>query len=615
MPMTATTTKHRRPIASVWAHLRSEIFVLIMVVCALQALIIGFVIWRIDTRRLFESEKENLTQLLNVVNQDLESRVDSVNSIALDVVISNEIKTNLNNGTPLEVGRAKNTIDSILSKKIISASDSLLDLSIIDLADNTYSTRATYFLPRGFRLQDSDVFKVAAASNGALVWLGGNSIIDRYGGDSIFPSDHMGGLRAAAVIKDYTRGVVLGLLMVSVKDDFFSGIDYSNSALERVGMYMVSPDGATVFPVAGSSGGLDAGIVARIDDTKTRDAFVMSDAAKTVVSYIHNDAMAWTLVSTTATATINRSFAFIIKTLIATLAFSLCASTLVSWWSTTVITRGIGDLADKMRLVERGDFDVQINSTRRDEIGWLSRAFDQMVRHIKELIDGTYKQQLLTQQAEFRALQAQINPHFLYNTLDMISWRLLAVGREDISASVVGLGKILHYSMSAEAIVSLEQEVQNIEDYLVLRKSNKDPDFSYSITIEGGQSVRLPKLTLQPFVENSILHGFGRRRNGNELTVRAHAKPDGRYHIEIADNGIGMDRETLDAILAPAPASNEKRDGQRAHIGMKNVEERLKHMYGPSCGLVLSSEFGFGTTVDIVVPEAWTEAAGAEAGS
>jgi two-component system sensor histidine kinase YesM len=607
--------KPRRPIVPVWAHLRSEVFVLIMVACVLQALIIGFVTWRIDTRRLFESEKENLTQLLNVVNEDLESRVDSVNSIALDVVISAELKANLNGGTPLEVGRAKTAVNSILSMKVISASRSLLDLSIIDLANNTYSTRATYLLPPSFRLQDSDVFAAAAETNGALVWMGGNSIIDRYGGDSIFPSDRMGGLRAAAVIKEYTRGSVLGLLMVSVKDDFFSGIDYSNSALERVGMYMVSPDGATVYPVAGSSGSLDGGIIARIDAAATRDSFVMSDAARTLVSYIHNDAMAWTLVSTAATAAINRSFSFIIKTLVATLVFALAASMLVSWLSTNLIAHGIGDLAEKMRLVEQGNFDVQINSMRRDEIGWLSRVFDRMVRRVEELIDRTYKQQLLTQQAELRALQAQINPHFLYNTLDMISWRLLAAGQGDISASVVGLGRILHYSLSAQAVVSLEQEIRNIEDYLSLRKSNKDPDFTYTIEVEGGRNVHLLKLTLQPFVENSILHGFSRRRSGNALAVRAHPGQDGRYHIRITDNGVGMDKETLDSMLVPAPAPQGDGVGERMHIGIRNVDERLRHLYGPAYALVISSEFGSGTTVDITVPETGPNAPGAEAAS
>jgi two-component system, sensor histidine kinase YesM len=587
-----------------WTHIRSEFFLLITIVCILQSVLLGFVIWNIDARILFENEKRNLTQLLNVVNEDLESRVGSIDSMALDIVISSEVKSNLNNSAPLEVARSKSAVNSFLSKKVISSSNTLLDLSIIDLQENTYSTRAAYFLPRDFRLDTTDEFKVAEGENGALVWLDGNGIIDRYSNDSYFAYNPLSGLRAVALIKDYTRRTVLGLLMVSIKDDFFSRIDYSNSTLERVEMHLVSPSGRTVLPVAGSSPDLDRSIIERVDPSRDRDAFVMPDAAKTVVSYIHNDALGWTLVSNTASSNISSSFSSIIRALTIALLISLAAAILISWWSSNFITRGIRELAEKMRFVEVGDFDVQINSERSDEIGMLSRSFDQMVRRIKELIEKTYKQRLLTQQAEFRALQGQINPHFLYNTLDMINWRLLANNQEDISRSVVSLGMILQYSMGAEAIVSLDQEIQNMEAYLELRKSNKDPDFSYSISASDCEEIRLPKLTLQPLVENAIIHGFGRRRSGNELSVRAHRCPQDRYQIEIMDNGMGMDEGTLASVLNFREFALDKTKETRPHVGLKNVDERLKYMYGPSFGLEVTSEPGLGTTISVVIPAA-----------
>lgn len=585
------------------AHLKNEVFFLITLVCILQAGIIGFVTWRIYTRQLFDREKENLIQLLNVVNQDLDSRIEAVNSIALDIVISNEIKSNLNKENSLEVGRAKNLVNSILSKKFLSASNDLVDLSIIDLRNNTYSTRATYLLPGDFHLQDTDVFKIAETYNGALCWLDSNSIIDRYGGDSIFHSNHLEGLRAAALIKDYTQGHILGLLMVSVKEDFFSAIDYSNSKLKSVNMYMVSPKGQTILPVAGSRGTLSADIFSRIDAAKERDTFILADSDKTLVSYIQNTAMRWTLVSTIASASLARSFSYIIRTLIATIILSICSSIVISWLLTSLMMSGIDDLARTMKLVEQGNFDVQINSKRRDELGSLSRVFDQMVRNIKELIEKTYKQQLLTQEAEFKALQAQINPHFLYNTLDMINWRLISNGQEEISKSVVELGMILQYSMSAKAVVSLQEELQNIENYLALRKSNRDPDFIYSISQEGGDHVQLPKLTLQPLVENAILHGFGPRRTGNELRIRAFPVAGNNYCIEISDNGVGMDDEMLRVVFKGRLQQQNRAGPLKMHIGIKNVDERIKHMYGPPFGISITSSYGFGTTARILVPE------------
>ena len=578
-------------------------FIVISFVCVVQSLIIGIVIWSVDSRTMFDNEKENLSQLMNVVNQDLESRAEAVNSIALDIAINGEIRGSLNKIDPLELGRAKTLVNSNLSKKVIAASQVLLDLSIIDLMNNTYSTRATYFLPTGFKLKETEVFQRAEAANGALVWLNDNNIIDRYGGDSIFPSDHMGGIRAAAIIKDYNRGQTLGLLMVSLKENFFSSINYSNSRLQKISIYMLSPDKATVYPVAGTSSSLPADIREAIDNSRDRQTYVMSDPSKTLVSYILNESMGWTLVSTTASAEVTEFFPSVLKTLLLSLVFALIASLVVSWLFSIVLTRGVDEIVKTMKRVETGDFEVRINSKRPDEIGRLSQIFDGMMDKVKELIDTTYKQQLLTQQAEFQALQAQINPHFLYNTLDMINWRLLKIGEEEISRSVVELGTILQYSMSAQAIVSLEQEIQNVRDYLELRKANHDPEFLYTIKLVKIEKVLLPKLTLQPIVENAIVHGFGRRRTGNKLIVSCFPQGDDDYCVEINDNGIGMDSSIVGTLLL-SPGEYVKDDSRRkTRIGLRNVHERLLHLFGIGYGLMIESEFGKGTKISIRVPK------------
>ncbi len=584
------------------SNLRIEVFILISFVCSMQSLIIGAIIWGFDSKAMFNSEKENLAQLMNVVNQDIESRVEAVNSIALDIAINGEIRSSLNKIDPLEIGRAKSLVNANLSKKVIASSHGLLDLSIIDIRNNTYSTRATYLLPPGFRLGETQEFLRAEAANGALVWLNNNSIIDRYGGDSIFPSDHMGGIRAAAVIKDYNRGETLGLLMVSVKDNFFSSINYSNSRLQKISIYMLSPDKNLVYPVAGTSGMLHPDIRATIDNTKKKQTFIMSDISRTLVSYIYSESMGWTLVSTTTSAEVVRFFPSVLRTLLLALVFSLIASLCISWLSSTILTRGVDEIAKTMKRVETGNFDVRINSRRQDEIGRLSRLFDGMMDKVEGLIDTTYKQQLLTQQAEFRALQAQINPHFLYNTLDMINWRLLKREEEEISRSIVGLGMILQYSMSAQAVVSLDQEVQNVIDYLDLRKANRDPEFTQSLDVVQCENVRLPKLTLQPIVENAIVHGFGRRRTGNELSLKGYLNANGDYCIEIADNGIGIDLGATKTLLSLSDVAVGDYSVGKQHMGLKNVNERLHLLFGQGYGLTIRSEFGKGTTIIILVP-------------
>lgn len=598
-------------------HLKSEIFSLICFICVLQGIVIGSVTSQIYSQQIFDREQDSLVQLLNVVNQDLSSRIEGINTIALDIVINSEIKNNLNMQNELDTGRARTIVNSILSKKFLSASNVLTDLSIIDFRNNTYSTRATYFLGSQFSLKDTDEYRIAEANNGALVWLDRNGIIDKYAGDSIFPSSHLPGLRGVALIRDYSSGKNLGLLMISVREDFFSSVDYSNSKLKDVSMFMVSPKARTILAVAGSEGTLDEDILSQIDLEKERATVRAKGQAGILVSYIRNSSMGWTLVSTISSSKISKSFSYIIRTLIIIVFLSIFSSVVVSWLLTSIMTSGIGDLSEKMKLVEQGNFDVHIDSKRSDELGSLARAFDQMVRNIKRLIETTYRQELLAKEAEFKTLQAQINPHFLYNTLDMINWRLLAKGDIETSQSIVQLGQILQYSMSAQAIVSLMDELQNIENYLALRRSNRDPDFQYSISKVGGEKVRLPKLSLQPIVENSILHGFAGRSFGNELSVRGFPERDNKYCIEISDNGIGIDNADIDLVSKLGTPNSQilMPESTKCHIGIKNVDQRIKYLYGGAFGVSVYSQYGLGTKVRIIVPEDCSGISGSEFGN
>ena len=285
-----------------------------------------------------------MAQLLNVVNQDLESRMDAFNSLSLDVVINGEIKHNLNLEEAVALGRSKSVVEDHLSNKVLSASG-LLDLSIIDKNSTTYSTRAVYHLPRDFVLEQSDVFQQASKYNGALVWLPQNSILDQYAKDPNSFISRMPGVRAAAIIKDYTRGEVLGLLMLSLQDDYFFKINYSNKKLETVKMFLVSPDGSVSLPFAGTQGELSKYVMNQLDFSKASNAtLLLQDEEQKVVSFIKNNAMGWFLVSTALTSDINRSFSSVAHTLVFTLLFSVLASMFLAWASTVYSTRGIWEL-------------------------------------------------------------------------------------------------------------------------------------------------------------------------------------------------------------------------------------------------------------------------------
>ena len=588
--------------------LRNKVWVAFVVLSIVQVIFIGVVVYFYNSNIIIENEKMRLNQLINVVNQDLESRMEAFNSNSLDIVISSDVKQNLNLNTALEVGKAKRSIVSFLNEKSISRSG-LLDISIIDMKSNTYCVRASYYLPPGFNIQNTSVFKEAAKYNGGMVWLSKNEINDAYAKDSILLSP-LGGISGVAVIKDYTSNEISGLLIMVIKKSYFANIDYFSEKLSNVSLFLVSPDKSIILPLNSTEGVLNKDILSKIDTKSQRGSFAeensdINDAR--LVSYVENNAMGWYLVSVNSSNELAATFYQTVKILLITLLLSLISCFFIASAISRYITKGLDALAAKMKCVGKGDFYAKINSNRSDEVGQLSNVFDSMVMNTNKLITLKYEQELLTKKAEFKALQAQINPHFLYNTLDMINWRLIEKGEEEISQSIVAIGNLLRYSIDYNFInVPLSDEVKNVEDYLFLRHANSKGLFEYEINVENGEVITLPKLTLQPLVENAIIHGFKGRQRGNRIAIRGYADKE-KYCIKIADNGIGIPEEKVLRIKDKDKdydndneIENEGSDTKN-HIGIRNVEERIRHIYGEDAELIIESEFGYGTTIMIVI--------------
>ena len=580
------------------SRLRNKVWLAFMLLSIAQVIIIGVVIYLSNSRIIVDSEKSHLEQLINTVNQDLESRMEAFNADALNIVINDGIKQNLNLESELEIGIAKREIIDYLNSKTISAYG-YLDISILDMNANTYSVRATYYLPPDFDITQTNTFKEAEKYNGGLIWLSSNDLNELYAKDSIL-IEPLGGISGAAVIKDYSSNEIKGLLILVLKDNYFRNMEYSNENLENVLFYLVSPDKSIIIPMNSDTAQLEEEVLEGIDTEIKRGLFTSEQTEihdEYLVSHLKNEAMGWHLVSISTASDLSATFNRTVSILIITLLFSLIAFFLLASGISGYVTKGLKTLSDKMKRVGKGDFNTRINTGRVDEIGQLSNVFDAMVENTNRLIKQKYEQELMTKDAEFRALQAQINPHFLHNTLDMINWRLIEKGEEDVSQSIVALGNLLRYSAESKSLnASLEDEISNVNDYLYLRHANSKNMFEYEITVDDTEVIILPKLTLQPIVENAIIHGFAGKKRGNSISIIGKLEKD-NYKIEITDNGLGMTEEQVSAIELGDYEPSRK----RSHIGLKNVEQRIKYLHENSAFKIVS-EFGQGTTVKIIIP-------------
>lgn len=255
-------------------------------------------------------------------------------------------------------------------------------------------------------------------------------------------------------------------------------------------------------------------------------------------------------------------------------------------------------LADYADEAGKGNFDLPVPVHSGDEIGFLAERFGVMNHNIKELTTGIYNEQTQKKEYELKMLQAQINPHFLYNCLDNISSLITDQKNETATAMVSHLGRYYRAILSkGRNIITIREELELIRAYLEIQLIRIPDLFTYEITAnEDILDFKILKMILQPIVENSVIHGFAGFKNSGRIKIEGTLQNQ-TVRILISDNGKGIPEGSRSSIFAPAPTAIPK------HFGLKNIQERIQLKYGEKCGISIKSEPGQGTQIAIRFPK------------
>lgn len=277
-------------------------------------------------------------------------------------------------------------------------------------------------------------------------------------------------------------------------------------------------------------------------------------------------------------------------------AICIAALLLVSWIFSRVFVRRINRLNHKMKLVEEGTLTISLKAHASDEIGELESRFGKMVTSINQLIEEGYKSKIIQREAELRALQAQINPHFLYNSLSVINWKAIDAGEMEISRVAGILSSFYRTTLNqGKDLILIKDELLNTKSYLemqlIMHDYNFDVEYEVDEEILEGQMI---KLVLQPIVENAIEHGIDQKRAGKGvLRIGGRRGHDGNTLVfTVEDNGPGIPADVAEEVLVK----------QSRGYGLRNVHERIQVQYGAEYGVEIASVLGRYTRVSVTIP-------------
>lgn len=393
------------------------------------------------------------------------------------------------------------------------------------------------------------------------------------------------------------EGVFLVDLNLSIIDAICSQINLGKKGY----VFIVDPEGNIVYHPQQQLiySNLRSERIADVVVSPSGSSFIADDSDGKRIYSVQDTSFGWKIVGVAYTDELIADIGTIRGTIFAYSLAGLAVSLLLSLLLSHRLTRPIKKLQADMKMVERGNFSIQTEIGQMNEIGQLGRTFNLMVSRIKDLMQEIIKTQENKRKSELQLLQAQINPHFLYNTLDSIVWMAEQKQHEEVVLMTSALAKLFRASITKDReLVPIRVEAEHIANYLLIQKMRYHEQLDYRIDISPDiASYQTLKILLQPFVENAIYHGIRNKPDKGNVTIRGWEE-NGHIVFEVEDDGLGMTPAQLERIWTPED------DGvRRRGIGIHNVNERIRLHFGHEYGIKIRSEIEAGTCVTLTIPK------------
>lgn len=582
---------------------RSRILASYIFLIAVPLIVLGVVYYKTSLQVVTDQAQRNVYEIVKKNNALMDKKLGIIEQNSLALFVDKDlfrIFSNLDPANEVDIFEADRQVSSILSKYFTLNEDVY-----------AYQLWTSYFtfgqmLPQGDPTQ-SDVYRQAQEAGGKIVWYPTYDFVEMFDQPYLQEGNiDFRHLFSATRYLDFSHlnnttlekmapGVERPVLTISFQLEALDSL-YEESFPET-SRYMVLDSDYRV--VAGS----DRGNIAQpyrepwLEQLQRENSGTLRmtlQGEPVIVCFDRSAVTGWLSVVWTPESTLVSSLVPVIRTssLLMAVVMGILAM-LFAYFMAGRITKPIKKLLGAMRSVGGGDFQTQVNYQSNDEFGILLHRFNRMNEQIRLLVTENYEIRLREQEAEIQALSMQMNPHFLYNTLNIMNWTAIENGQRELSKMLVCLSNMLHYTSRKDwGGVHLSEETEWMSNYFYIMSARFEDKFAVSYEIDPQlYEYKVPRLLFQPFVENALLHGFDQMDSGGKIVIRGWIE-GGTRHYEICDNGRGMKSDTVHAILYQESSS----------IGIKNMIARIQLMYGGEYGISITSAPGTGTSVLIRLP-------------
>jgi two-component system sensor histidine kinase YesM len=564
----------------------------------LFSVIIGFYFYKV-----YETNAVNKISIANLgIVRQIDSNIDFLqneiedtsNQLVLDTTIQSSLKKNTNT-----LYMDYSEIATFISKSYISLTIlySLND-SITPFYISNDNSNGIYPFNN---IEKSDIYKEILTQKGKPVWFPVKSRNQAFIVNNNNPKIAM-----ARMVRDEAKFNNIGLLIICVNEQTIENI-YADSLQANKGSIAIVDGQGNIISQSGpdfyQSAKNDQNFIKETSNN-SEYCFVDNISGKDLlISYSANNSEGWKLYyavpMSNLTKEVNSILLFILLIIFGCFIIFFPLLNMIS----SVITAPIKKLLKSMKNFQEGNFNEYVEINSSDEIGQLEKGYNSMVRNIKQLINEAYILQIKERDAELNALQAQINPHFLYNTLDTIYWKAKIRGEEEISQLIYSLSRLFRLSLNrGKEMTLVSSEKEFMEHYLLLQKMRFKNKLNYEILLDTEiLNFVIPKLIIQPFVENSIIHGIEKKKEGGTITVTG-SKEGEKLRFTIKDDGAGMKDKEMKELLSLKIEDPINTSVSSGGYAVRNIVERLKLMYKDDYSISFTSKPGSGTFVEILIP-------------